>query len=30
MKGIRIGTVMVISLTSSLSDRAAFWQWVRQ
>ena len=30
MKGIRIGTVIVISLTSRLSDMAAVWQTVRQ
>lgn len=30
MKGLRIGTVIAISLTSRLSDMAAFWQTVRQ
>lgn len=30
MKGLRIGTVIVISLTSRRSDMAAFWQTVRQ
>ncbi len=30
MKGIRIGTVIVISLTSRLSDMAASLQTVRQ
>ena len=30
MKGLRIGTVIVISLISRLSDMADFWQTVRQ
>ncbi len=30
MKGVRIGTGIVMSLTSGLSDMAALWQMVRQ